>query len=358
MISFLETKPYYEDIDYSNEIFQRYLNVELQELPHMIVTGRGGCGKTVQIYSFLASLLKTKDIYSIKTTIYEEDRKEIHYRHSPYHVEFSPLDLSLYEGIFVFGFLKEYVKNRNVAYNIPKIVYIKNAEYLSESSQKALNIMLERNIDSARFIFECNQTSSFLRSLYGRCFRIRIFYPERNQIEDSMRKMVRKYFEKEIKKEDIDRCFEIASHFEDHMKHIYGPLFAYYVTGRWIQLTSIVKIDELVEIVLEKEVKMQSIVRIRELVNELYIDLVSFDRVIRYLLKKIFERYKDQNEICWKVTRLWVKFDEMMKKGNKITMHMECFLIYIMEVLHFGKKEEFKEKRIENKKERTNRKKK
>ena len=335
ILSFLETKPNWDNIDYKHPLLENILHYPIETLQNLMVTGIHGCGKTVLIYSFLSSLLGTKDVYSIKSATYEEDRKEIQYRYSPYHVEFSPLDLSSYENIFIKGFLKEYVKSKNVSHNIPKIVIIKNAEYLSTNSNKALGIMLEKNIESARFIFECRTTTPFLESLRGRCVRIRVPYPSRLQIENSLERLVITHFERELLEEEKMKCFEYSEYFGNNMKHIYGILYTYLITGEWIKLSSITKIENLYEIVIDKNVKNGTFEQIRELVQELYIELAQLENIFEYITKKLVERYKNDRNIVIQIIELSSKYDVSMKKGNKLTIHLESFLIHLIEILHF-----------------------
>jgi hypothetical protein len=341
IFSFVETKPNYEEIDFPNPNFDALLKVSIHELQHLMISGIQGCGKTTKIYALLSSILNTKDIYAIKSAIYEEDRKEIHYRYSPYHIEFSPLDLSSYESVFVMGFLKEYVKSKNVGHDIPKIVYIKNAEYLSQKSNKALGIMLEKNIDSVRFVFECQSTTPFLESLRGRCVRIRIPYPQDDDIHNAMIRMVKKYYDRDITKEDVQEAMNMSQCFGNNMKYMFGSLNTFLITGKWVKLASSVKIDALIDFILDEEnwTKISSYERIREIVQELYIDLIPLEKVILYISKKIIQTYHDEM-LIHQVISLAAKYDISMKKGNKPTMHLEAFIIHILEILStkFNKK--------------------
>jgi hypothetical protein len=345
MITFLETKPTYDEIDFPNDILRKMIHVNFSNLQNMMVYGKGGCGKTVHIYSFLASLLGTKDIYSIKTTIYEEDRKEIQYRYSPYHIEFSPLDLMTHESLFIKDFLKEYVKSKNVSFDIPKLVYIKNAEHLSENSQKSLGIMIEKNIESVRFIFECNTISPFLESIRGRFCKVRIGYPSKEQIDGVIRKIIVDKFQREVREEELVECYRIGEFYQNHMKHIFSSLFSYLITGKWIYISAMHKIDRLLEIIQNENIENSHFERIREIIQELYIDCVSHDIILPYMMKKLFQKYQNQDERkCHELASLWAHYDRIMKMGNKSTMYLECFIVNIIEVLHFSKNEKVEEK--------------
>ncbi len=333
--SYVETKPNYDEIDFPQFHFQSLLGISIHEMQHFMISGVQGSGKTIQIYSFLSSILGSKDIYSLQSAIYEEDRKEIHYRYSPYHVEFSPLDLSSYESIFIMGFLKDYVKSKNVGHDIPKIVYIKNAEYLSHKSNKALGIMLEKNIETVRFIFECRSTTPFLESLRGRCVQIRIPYPKEDKIRNAMIKMAKKYYQREITEDEMKRAIQIGECYGKNMKHIFGSLNTYFMIGEWIQLASSVKMNILVDFVLDEEnwTQYSSYERIREIIQELYIDLIPLEHVLLYLTKKVIEKRVKEEMMKHQIIYIAQKYDLTMKKGNKPTFHLEAFVIHLIQIL-------------------------
>ncbi len=336
MNSFIETQPKLVDLDFKNELLENLAsNNNIFELPNLIFYGMNGSGKSIKIYAFLSSLLNTNEIYDIRTKIYEEDRKEIFYRYSPYHIEFSPLDLASYENIFFNGFLKEYIQTLNIGLQIPKIVYIKNAENLSFNSQSALRRMMEKCSDTCRFIFECTNLSGVIEPIRSRCLLIRISFPKYGEIKESMIKISKKNFNKELSEEEIDKIFEISKNFNYNLKHINGILRCYLITNEMMKLSYIDKIEEILEYLYNyKNITNNQIERIRELVSELYIQLIPSNEIMYYIFKNIINKYKNNIEFCYMFLDMYTKQNINMELGNKKSIHLESYIINILYLMN------------------------
>ncbi len=335
MNSFIETQPFLDNLDFKSNLLDNLVkNNNIFELPNLIFYGTNGSGKSIKVYAFLASLLNSKEIYDIRTKIYEEDRKEIFYRYSPFHIEFSPLDLASYENIFFHGFLKEYIQTLNIGLQIPKIVYIKNAENLSFNSQAALRRMMEKSNDTCRFIFECNNVAGLIEPLRSRCLLIRVSFPKLEEIKLSLKNTSEKNFLKNITNEEIDKCIELSKNFNQNLKHINGILRCYLITGEWIKLSYIDKIEELCFILDNfKNVNNNDIEKIRYIVNELYIQLVPANEIMNFIFKRIINKYKDNNEFCYYFIDMYAKQNINMELGNKKSLHIESFILNCLNLL-------------------------
>jgi replication factor C subunit 3/5 len=335
MNSFIETQPLLNDLDFKSELLENLIkNNNIFELPNLIFYGTNGSGKSIKVYAFLASLLKSKEIYDIRTKIYEEDRKEIFYRYSPFHIEFSPLDLASYENIFFHGFLKEYIQTLNIGLQIPKIVYIKNAENLSFNSQAALRRMMEKSNDTCRFIFECNNVSGLIEPLRSRCLLIRISFPNIVEIRNSLKNISEKNFGKKLTNDELDKCIELSKNFNKNLKHINGILRCYLITGEWVKLSYIDKIEELCSILDNfKNINNTDIERIRDIVNELYIQLVPANEIMNFIFKRIIGKYKNNQEFCYYFIDMYAKQNVNMELGNKKSLHIESFILNCLNLL-------------------------
>ncbi len=335
MNSFIETQPFLNELDFKSELLENLVkNNNIFELPNLFFYGMNGSGKSIKVYAFLASLLNSKEIYDIRTKIYEEDRKEIFYRYSPYHIEFSPLDLASYENIFFHGFLKEYIQTLNIGLQIPKIVYIKNAENLSFNSQAALRRMMEKSNDTCRFIFECNNVSGLIEPLRSRCLLIRIPFPQIDDIKNSLKNISINNFNKNITDDEINKCIELSKNFNFNLKHINGIFRCYLITGEWVKLSYIDKIEELCNYIDNfKLITNNDIEKIRDIVNELYIQLVPANEIMNFIFKRIIQKYKNNSEFCYLFIDMYAKQNINMELGNKKSLHIESFVLNCLNIL-------------------------
>ncbi len=334
MNSYLETRPNLEELDFQHENLINLSKWDIFEMPNLIFYGVPSCGKTTKIYAFLSSLLKTKDIYDTKSALYEEDRKEINYTYSDYHMEFSPFDLESYQKNFIQGFLKEYVQTMNIGLNIPKIVIIKNADLLSYDSQKSLIYMMEAYSITSRFIIEVrylDKLSTFLRS---RCLPIRIPFPRLNEIKSAFTKMSINNYNRELTDEEWGTLIEYSRDLNYNLKHINGLLRCYLTTGEWLNLSYIQKCDELFDLIKKfKTLNNNDLERIREVIQELFIFLTPMDDVLIYIYKKLINEYKDNNILCMNIIKITSYHDNLMSHGNKKTIHIESYVINIIQKL-------------------------
>lgn len=336
MLTFLETKPSLKEIDFKIPILESLSESSIHDLPNLFIYGVEGSGKSVKIYSFLSSLLKTKDIYNIKVRTFEEERRELTYRYSPYHIEFSPLDLASNEYIFIIHFLGDYVKMKNVGFDIPKIIYIKNADSLSKNSQMALRKMMEQNIDSCRFIFECKNLSSIIEPLRSRFLIVRVENPSLHDIQTVVYSFTKKYFDKELKKEEYEQIMEMAKYFQFNMKHIFGILVCYLTTGDFLRLSYVDKMKEIFDMIVSSHFRNEYFEKIREIVQELYIELIPMSRVCLFLLKELIDYYHEEKYLKLKmeIIQKTVYYDTLMKNGNKLSIHLESFIIDLIRIIH------------------------
>ena len=181
-ISFFDDKPNIDELDFNLDILKRLKNIKIDEINNLMFHGLNGCGKTIKIYALLSSIFD-KRVYDLKNIMFEEDRKNIPYKSSIYHIEIDPINLGSNEKLFVSSFLKSYCETRNIGLNIPKIILIKNADKLSKLSQLALRRIIEKNYYTSKFIFEVSNMSGIIEPLISRCLLIRVKVPNLSEIK-------------------------------------------------------------------------------------------------------------------------------------------------------------------------------
>ena len=332
-ISFFDDKPNIDELDFKSDLLEKFKNFNIHNMIHLIFYGYKSSGKSTKIYAFLASILDKK-IYDLKNCIFEDDKKQMNYKSSIYHIEFSPLNLGSNEKLFIHSFLKSYIETINIGLNIPKIVLVKDANFLSKQSQLALRRMIEKNSCTSRFIFEVSSLSNFSEPLKSRCLLFRVQMPSLNEIQNclinySIRNNIN-ISEKEL--EDIIINSNKVSNIVD-LKKIFGFYRYYIIANKKFNFLYYDKFNEISNFIIQKRISFINILKIREIINDLYINIVSMDELLLFLFNKILDIYKNDINFIEKLIKLATNCDINLKKGNKECIHIEYFAISVIELL-------------------------
>jgi len=336
-ISFFDDKPSIDELDFKLEILNRFKNITIDELPNLIFYGLPTSGKTTKIYALLSTIFDKK-VYDLKNITFEEDRKTIIYRTSIYHIEINPITLGSNEKIFISSFLKQYVETRNIGLDIPKVILIKNANLLSKISKLALRKIIEKNLKTARFIFEVNNLSNLTEPLISRCLLIRVRLPKIDEIRLCLKNFsLRKGYK--ISNEKIDQIINESNKISMNidLKKIFGYYFYYLHTSKDFKFLYHDKFDEIINYITHKKISFVNLLKIREIINEIYINLVSMEDFLFSIHNKLCILYSKNNDLMYKLLDLTVKCDNNMKKGNKECLHLEYYIIAIIDILNTKK---------------------
>lgn len=333
-ISFFEDKPFLEDLHFKLDILYAYKSINIDLMSNLLFHGIEGSGKTTKIYALLASIFNDKKVYDLKNAVYEDDKKTIPYKFSIYHIEVDTVNLASNEKLFIQSFLKSYIENRNIGLDIPKIVYIKNVDKMSEQSQLSIRKIIEANSYTAKFIFEISNFDGFSEPLKSRCLCIRVPIPKIDDIKLCIRNYSnsKKY---EISDNDINTIIQNSTLISNkyNLKKIFGYYRYFILTGKQFHFLYHDKFNEIAEI-LNKKVTFVSMCKIRELINEMYINLVSMEELMEYIFNIISRKYINNQEVIDKLLKLYVESHMRLKIGNKECLHVEYFIISIISLLY------------------------
>lgn len=134
-------------------------------IPHLLFSGPFGVGKTTAAYAVGRAILGETWEHNFKELVTEENRG---------------LEVIRRE---VIDWLP-----RAVAYGAPfKLLFLDEADYITEPGQQALRRAMETESDSTRFILACNTPSKVIGAIHSRCLTVR-FRPLSN---DEVERLIR-----------------------------------------------------------------------------------------------------------------------------------------------------------------------
>jgi hypothetical protein len=332
-ISFFDDKPSLDELDFKSNILEKFKNINIDQMINLLFYGAPGSGKTTKIYALLSSILD-KRVYDLKNMIFEEDRKSMPYKASIFHIEINPISLGSNEKLFIHSFLKTYVETRNIGLDIPKIIVIKNADMLLKQSQLALRKIVEKNSSTCKFIFEVSMLSNFSDPLKSRCLLIKILIPPIEEIELCIKNFSNRHGY-EISDDQIKKIIYDSNRVNTliNLKKIFGFYRHYIVTKKNFKFLYYDTFDEILNFINAKKISFVTLQKIRDLVNEMYINLVPMSELIMFLYNKISEKYNNNLNLQYKLLDLTIKCDLNLKKGNKECLHVEYYIISIIDLL-------------------------
>lgn len=333
-ISISDDKPTFDDLYIKSDNLNKLSKLNIKELLHIIVYGNESIGKTTQIYAFLASILDKK-VYDLKNVCFEEDKKTMFYKTSIYHIEIDPVQLGSNEKFFMQSFLKYYIATKNICLDIPKIILIKNANLLLKQTQSLLRKYSDMCFATSRFIFEVNDISKFSMALISRCTLIRIKTPSFEEVKQCLINY------SNIKKHDINEDIINEIIYESNkvnyslnLKKVFGYYYYYIFTKKKFIFIYHEKFEELYDYINNKKISFVILQKIRDIVNELYINLVSMKELLMYLFYKILDKYANNDFYINKILEITTNCERNLVKGNKDCIHIECYIISIIDMIH------------------------
>lgn len=161
--------------------------VKQKNLPHLLFSGPSGIGKST------LALVIARELFG-----------------ENWNQNFLETNASEERGIqTVREKIKDYVRTRAIGTDLPKIIFLDEADALTREAQQALRRMMEQYTNTARFILSCNYSSKILDPIQSRCavFRFKPFEKE------AMKELIERVSKNEsLKIEDkaFDAIYEIS----------------------------------------------------------------------------------------------------------------------------------------------------
>ncbi len=161
--------------------------VKEKNMPNLLFSGPAGIGKTTSAIALAHEL-------------YEEDIKQ----------SFLELNASDERGInIVRGKIKDFARTVPIA-NVPfKIIFLDEADALTQDAQSALRRTMEMYSKITRFILSCNYSSKIISPIQSRCAIFRFTSLNKEDIETQL-ELISKKEKITISKDVIDAVYEVG----------------------------------------------------------------------------------------------------------------------------------------------------
>ena len=118
-----------------------------------------------------------------------------------------------------------------------------------------------------------------------------------------------------------------------NLKKIFGFYRYYIITKTKFKFLYYDNFNEIFNLINNKKISFISLQKIRDIVNEMYINLVSMQELFIFLFDKCIDIFKNNSILFDEFLKESIKVDHNLKKGNKECLHLEYYIISIIEMI-------------------------
>lgn len=306
--------------------------------PNLLFYGPSGSGKYTLIMAYLREIFGDKIDYSRtqeEMAISGGTKAKVAFttKSSNYHYELNPSDYGVYDKDIISSFLREKSSVKNLASELPSFVIVYDADKLTQQAQNSLRFLIERQIDSVRFIFMCHNISSLIHPLVSRFSCVRVPAPSEDEIKNVLVRVKNQYkledFSKNAMTRIINYCNDVTPT-PNNLKLILHILDLSIVNGKYrkYELNYESHLDNLVNAIAtpQDKVTLQLFEKVRESFYVLFTNNLETKDIFRLLIKKIIRNSNISNKIKEKAIRSAAQYQLIAVNSNKDIVHLEAFL--------------------------------
>ena len=179
-------------------------------IENILFTGCSGCGKYIIAKSMMATIIGDS-VYKIKTKKLNIETKngteEIELKYSNFHYELNAMDFKYSDMFRIIDFIKQYTMHKNIFTNLYHIILIKNFDIVSKNVQYALRRIMEKNINTCRFILLAKSLSKIENAIISRSLLFRV----KSVNESELTKILETIINLENRSIPNDKIYKIVS---------------------------------------------------------------------------------------------------------------------------------------------------
>ena len=158
----------YEDLIIDKIIHTKIASIiEAKDVPHLILTGRSGIGKTCTIHTIIRAIYARETISSAVLELNAGDDRGIHA------IQDKIINFCKHTVDFVDNYMQK------------KIVILDEADSINSKAQRIINLLMEK-YSNTKFIFICNNSTDIIESIQSRCVIIRYSKPPVDKVVERL----------------------------------------------------------------------------------------------------------------------------------------------------------------------------
>ena len=314
------------------KIFNKIINNH--NIPNLIIYGKSLCGKSILIDLILKKIYKKikNNIEKINIKISNTSNKyEITFIKNTNYIIYSLTHNISYDRYIIKELTKIFTETKNVNLYLDsikyKIIIIKNAEYLSQSSQAFLRRTMEKHSEYCKFILHTHDLTSIITPLQSRSLCIRI--PSISHEE------CLSYIQYVTKKENINiEVNEIKKLLNHTNNNLYDSLLIIQKYKNNIDYTKIkMSYQYNLEIIVNNffnELKIENLLNNREIIYKLFVNNLSKTNIIEYILIYLLKKLDDYDlsdenkfKLKKKIINDICECENSIVSGNKLIFYFE-----------------------------------
>lgn len=305
-------------------------NLKLNSMQNILFLGKEGSGRTTKMRTFLSEMLGDS-VHKISRGTFELSKKgdKFIFFKSNYHTEIDFRLNNIKEKEFYNIFLKDYGQTMNIAYNIPKILVLKNCEKFTHMFEKKLCCLIDKYHISLRLIF-ISSKKFLLPALTSRTTTITIPSIKRKDVISYLLKHSKEN-KISITEKNIEEIVDMINNncLSYNLKSIFELYEMSTINGKYASFykpyTTI--IDEQLEKIFNREITLKNFQKVREVLFDLYVNLYNTENFIKYVNKHIYKIFGKNYDFMSNYTKLATETDRNIQISNKDIIHIEKFMI-------------------------------
>ena len=324
-----------DDIQHNSKLINRLkIYCKNKSIDNMLLLGSQGCGKYTIAKLLMAETIN-KSVFNLKKKIFNIESKgkneEIEIFYSNFHYELNAFDFKYSDMFRIIEFIKQYTVNRNIFTNSYHIIIIKNFEIVSKNVQYALRRIMEKNINTCRFILIAKSMSKIEDAIISRCLLFRVMAIKDNELSNIIKKIV-EHEKIKMSKENIQQIIHLSAN------NITRTLCLMELIENNIidKIESInnynILYDKLINILVSSN-DVKDINRIRDILYNLLFDIEP-SVILENITLKILKDYDMEISVRQEILDLSVKTDSSIVKGFRPIYHLEYFCVNLIHLFN------------------------